>query len=233
MNVRKKQNIYALLKQTYKDASIALHFSNPWELYVAVVLSAQCTDKRVNIVTKKLFSKYPTLHDYVSAAKEEFENDIRSTGFFRNKAKNILQAAKLVQNQFDGNIPNSMEKILTIPGVARKSANVILGNAYNVVEGIAVDTHVLRISQRLRLVDIASIGGKKTVYFKKKGKQYIDYIKDANPVKIEKELMKVLPRSEWFQSTYYIIEHGRSICNARKPKCSECVLFSLCAASRI
>lgn len=226
------QKILAVLEEQYNNAHIALNYSNEWELYVAVVLSAQCTDIRVNIVTEKLFKKYKTLDDYVCADKEEFEKDIKPTGFFRNKAKNILSAAKLVKEKFHGTIPKTMDEILTLPGVARKTANVVLGNAYGVVEGIAVDTHVLRNSQRLRIVDLTKIGGKKKVFVDENEHQ-IDYIKNADPVKIEQELMKVLPKDTWFSYTYYIIDHGRAVCKARNPQCTLCVLKELCPVSRV
>lgn len=225
--------ILQILKDTYPDAHIALNYGNPWELLVAVILSAQCTDKTVNKVTGKLFQKYRNLDDYVNADSAGFENDIRSTGFFRSKAKNILASAKMLKEKFQGKIPDRMELLLTFPGVARKTANVVLGNAYCVVEGIAVDTHVHRISQRLRLIDINKIGGKNKIYFKKNGKEIPDYIKDADPLKIETELMKVVPKHDWFKFTYLVIDHGRAICNAKNPKCDICPLNKYCEASRV
>ena len=148
------RSIIQILKKTYPAAGIVLHYSTTWELLVSVILSAQCTDTMVNKVTEKLFAKYVELDDYVAADINEFEGDIKSTGFYRNKAKNILSSAKIVKEKFGGRVPKTMEEILTLPGVARKTANVVLGNAYGVVEGIAVDTHVHRLSQRLRLVDL-------------------------------------------------------------------------------
>jgi len=183
------------LKKLFPNASIMLKYKNNWELLVAVILSAQCTDKRVNIVTKELFKKYKTLDDYVKANPEEFEQDIKTTGFFRNKAKNILAAAKIVKKQFGGKLPKTMREMLTIPGVARKTANVVLGNAYGIVEGIAVDTHVRRFVIRFDLSD------------------YTD------PVRIEQSLMELLPKKDWFQSTYLFIEYGRHVCPARKHDC--------------
>ncbi len=227
------QEIIARLKKAYPNPRIALTFSNFWELLVAVILSAQCTDKKVNEVTQKLFKKYPKLEDYVSASQSEFESDIKSTGFYRAKTKNILASAKLIKTKFKGVIPKTMAELTALPGVARKTANVVLGNAYGVVEGIAVDTHVLRISQRLRLVNVAKIGGKKKMLFKKAGREVVDYIKDADPVKVETELMKVIPKSEWFNLTYRIIDHGRAVCKAQNPQCSECTLKELCPASRV
>lgn len=225
--------IISILKKTYPKAKIALKYSNNWELLVAVILSAQCTDKKVNEVTSRLFAKYKTLETYVKADISIFEQDIKSTGFYHAKAKNILTTAKFVQGKFKGAVPQTMVEMLTLAGVARKTANVVLGNAYGVVEGIAVDTHVRRISQRLRLVDSANIGGKKKIIFKKNGIETLDYIKDAVPDKIEQELMKNIPVKDWFKLTYMIIDHGRSICKAHNPKCEICPLNKLCPASRI
>ena len=227
------QPILTILAKTYPKAKIALHYKNTWELLVSVILSAQCTDVMVNKVTEKLFAKYQTLKDYVNADIHEFEKDIKSTGFYHNKAKNILAAAQLVSEKFKGVVPKTMSEILTLPGVARKTANVVLGNAYGVVEGIAVDTHVHRLSQRLRLVDLTKIGGKKLMVFARAGSMIIDYTKDADPVKIEKELMGVVPKSQWFQTTYYLIDHGRAVCTARNPNCAGCVLNKLCPVSRL
>jgi len=182
------------LKELFPDAQIVLRFSNTWELLVSVILSAQCTDKMVNVVTEKLFKKYRTLEDYINTDVEEFENDIKSTGFYRNKAKNILASAKIVKEKFGGEVPDTMEAILTLPGVARKTANVVLGNAFGIVEGIAVDTHVKRLSQKLGLTE------------------------HADPNKIEQDLMEILPQKDWFFLTYGLIEYGRHICPARKHK---------------
>lgn len=202
---RKKRTtkIVATLKKLFPHAKIVLNYSNNWELLVAVILSAQCTDKKVNEVTQKLFKKYRTLGDYVKANSKEFEKDIRPTGFFRAKTKNILAAAKMVKNKFGGKIPKTMEEMLKIPGVARKTANVVLGNAYGVVEGIAVDTHVKRLSQKLGLT-------------------YFD-----DPVKIERDLMQLLPQKEWFNFTYRLIDYGRAICPARKHECASHPLTKL------
>jgi endonuclease III len=222
-----------LLKIHYKEAKIALRYSNTWELLVAVVLSAQCTDVMVNKVTSQLFLKYTTLDDYAQADIKEFEKDIKSTGFFHNKAKNILAAAHLVKNSFSSKVPDTMDELLTIPGVARKTANVVLGTAFGKAVGIAVDTHVSRISQRLRLVSLDSIGGKTILYFSNKGIEIVDYKKDANPVKIEAELMNVIPKNEWIFFTYRIIEHGRKVCKAQNPDCAHCFLRDICPSSRI
>ena len=180
------------LKKLFPHARMALKYSNNWELLVAVILSAQCTDKMVNRVTKELFEKYRTLDDYAVAKTKEFEQDIGSTGFYRNKTKNILAAAGMVKNKFKGELPRTMEEMLSIPGVARKTANVVLGNAYGIIEGIAVDTHVRRFAIRYDLSD------------------YTD------PVRIEKDLMEILPKKEWFNFTYHVIEYGRHIAPARK-----------------
>ena len=188
------KKIIKKLRELFPDAKIVLKYSNAWELLVAVILSAQCTDKQVNIVTEKLFQKYKTLDDYVHATQEEFEQDVKSTGFYRNKTKNILASAKIVKGQFAGKVPDTMEDLLTLPGVARKTANVVLGNAYGIVQGIAVDTHVMRLSQKLGLTDY------------------------KDPVKIERDLMELLPQKDWFFFTYGIIEYGRHVCVARKHK---------------
>ncbi|MEK7543699.1 MAG: endonuclease III [Patescibacteria group bacterium] len=229
--------VVSLLKIFYPKAQIVLRYTNFWELLVSVILSAQCTDVMVNKVTERLFKKYPAFGDYLKADTKEFEQDIKSTGFYHNKAKNILAAAKLIQEKFKGEIPRTMDEMLTIPGVARKTANVVLGNAYGIVEGIAVDTHVLRLSQRLRLVDLEKIGGKKKLHFTRPGladtNEFIDYKKDADPVKIETQLMEVLPREDWFNTTYLLIDHGRAVCKAQSPNCSHCVLQKFCPSSRI
>lgn len=205
--MRNSNKILALLKKHYPNAKIVLNYSNNWELLVAVILSAQSTDKQINKITETLFKKYKTVEDYAAADSAEFENDIRSSGFFRNKAKNIIAAAKLIQEKFDGKIPQTMDEMLTIPGVARKTANVVLGNAHRAVEGIAVDTHVIRLSQRL------------------------GFSNQKDPVKIEKDLMKLFPKNEWFGLTYRLIDHGRAICEAKKPKCDTCFLNTICPSA--
>lgn len=180
------------LKQLFGTASMALTYGTTWELLVAVMLSAQCTDKRVNIVTKTLFAKYRTLDDYVHANPVEFAGDIHSTGFFNSKTKHVLGAARRIKEVYGGEVPRTMEEILTLPGVARKTANVVLGNAYGVVEGIAVDTHVKRFAIRFDLTD------------------------HTDPLHIERDLMAVLPREDWLSFTYRVIEYGRQIAPARK-----------------
>ncbi len=207
MENSKAKKIYSILKKIYPKAKIALNYSNNWELTVAVILSAQCTDKRVNIVTEKLFKKYRTIGDYANANLEEFQQDIRSTGFYRNKAKNIIASANIILKKFDGKVPDTMEELLELKGVARKTANVVLGNAYGKVEGIAVDTHVRRLSQRL------------------------GFTKKNDPVKIEQDLMKIFPKDNWYQLTYLLIEHGRAICDAKNPRCDECPLKELCPSA--
>lgn len=209
-NGARVETILKLLKKNYPHAQIILKYGNSWELLVAVILSAQCTDVMVNKVTERLFKKYTTLTDYINADIKEFEQDVKSTGFYHNKAKNILAAAKLIKEKFNGAIPRTMPEMLTIPGVARKTANVVLGNAYGVIEGIAVDTHVLRLSGRLGLVE-----------------------KDAGPVKTEKQLMEVIPKEDWFRITYLLIDHGRAVCRARNPDCAHSFLNKLCPASRV
>ena len=192
------------LKKTYPNARIALDHSCPMELLVATILSAQCTDKRVNIVTKDLFRKYKSVSDYANANIHALEQDIRSTGFYRNKAKNIINAAKMILGTYNGKVPRTMEEILELPGVARKTANIVLGNAYGVVVGIAVDTHVRRVSQRLGLTE------------------------NEDPVKIEQDLMKLVPEKDWFVFSYLFQSLGRDACVARNPRCPRCVLNDLC-----
>ncbi|MEK7612455.1 MAG: endonuclease III [Patescibacteria group bacterium] len=188
---KKALTINRELKRLHPDAVIALQFKNHWELLVSVILSAQCTDKKVNEVTAKLFKKYKTLQSYVTANPKEFEQDIYQTGFYRAKTRNILRAAKMIKEKFGGKIPNTMREILELPGVARKTANVVLGNAHNVVEGIAVDTHVKRLTRLFGLT------------------------RHHDPVKIEQDLMALLPQKEWFGFTYRIIDYGRAHCTAR------------------
>lgn len=200
--------ILSLLKKHYPHAHIALTYSTHWELLTAVMLSAQCTDVMVNKVTERLFKKYKSITDYANADREELEQDIKSTGFYRNKAKNLKAAAHLILKKWNGDIPETMEEMLEIPGVARKTAHVVLGNAYGVVAGIAVDTHVGRLSRRL------------------------GFTQHTDPEKIEKDLMRLFDKKEWFGLTYKLIDHGRSICDAKKPKCDMCFLNKLCPYAR-
>lgn len=179
------------LKKLFPKSKTALHYGNPWELMVAVVLSAQATDKKVNEVTARLFRKYKTLGDYVKAKPTAFANDIKQIGLFRGKAKNILATAKIIKERYNGKIPRTMAELVELPGVGRKTANVILGNAYGIVEGIAVDTHVRRLSKLFGLS------------------------KHDDPNKIEKDLMQLLPKKEWFLFTYRMIDYGRKYCSAR------------------
>ena len=185
------------LKRLFPDVKIALRYKTNWQLFVAVILSAQCTDKKVNEVTKKLFKKYKKFDDYVNADIKEFEKDIKQTGFYHNKAKNILSSAKIIKEKFGGKVPNKMSDILKLPGVGRKTANAVLGSAYGVVEGIAVDTHVKRLAIKFDLTD------------------------NTDPDKIEKDLMQILPKKEWLHFTHRLIEYGRNICPARKHDCSD------------
>ncbi len=201
------QVILKTLDEMYPDATCALIHRNPWELLVATILSAQCTDKRVNEVTPGLFKKYPTPRDFAAVRPEALANDIRSTGFFNNKAKSIVGAAKKVVNEFGGKVPRTLEELITVPGAARKTANVVLGTAYGIASGIVVDTHVQRISRRL------------------------DLTKQTDPVKIEQDLVKVIPQERWILFSHQIIHHGRALCVARKPKCPECKLNPVCYAS--
>jgi endonuclease-3 len=200
------KKILATLDKMYPAASCALHHSNAWELLVATILSAQCTDKRVNEVTPGLFKKYPTIQDFAAASPEEVAQDIRSTGFFNNKAKSVTGAARKILNDFGGEIPRNIEDLLTVPGAARKTANVVLGTGFGIASGVVVDTHVQRISQRL------------------------DLTKETEPVKIEKDLMKTIPKEKWILFSHQIILHGRALCVARKPNCAECALDPLCYA---
>jgi endonuclease-3 len=194
------------LDQMYPGATCALTHRDPWELLVATILSAQCTDKRVNLVTPGLFAKYPTPADFAAVRPEALAQDIRSTGFFNNKAKSIVGAARRVVSAFGGQVPKTMEELLTIPGAARKTANVVLGTAYGIAAGVVVDTHVSRIAQRL------------------------DLTKNADPVKMERDLMKIIPQDHWISFAHQIILHGRAVCVARNPKCAECGLNDLCYA---
>lgn len=197
-------HVVRLLKEAYPKAKIALHFSTPLELLVATILSAQCTDERVNQVTASLFQKYRTVRDYAEADLEELAEDIRPTGFFQQKARYIKEAARLILEKFGGEVPRTMEELLELPGVARKTANIVLANAYGKVEGIPVDTHVRRLAQRL------------------------GFTKEKDPQKIEQDLMALLPREDWAVVPYVLQAHGRKVCKARKPLCDQCVVAHLC-----
>jgi len=195
------------LKKAYPDAHCALDHSNAFELLIATILSAQCTDARVNIVTADLFRKYRGPEDYLKVAQKELETDIHSTGFFRNKAKNIQAACKRIIEVYDGSVPQTMDEILTLGGVARKTANVVLGNAFGIASGVVVDTHVSRLSQRLGLTT------------------------NTTPEKIERDLAELVPKRNWVLFPHLMIWHGRQICVARKPKCGECVLNDICPSA--
>ncbi len=201
--------IYKRLVEHYPSAHCALDFSSPFQLLVATILSAQCTDKRVNMVTPALFKKYKTPKAMAEANPEELEEMIKSTGFFRNKAKSLLGMAAAVAEQHGGQVPNEMDALVKLPGVGRKTANVVLGNAFDKNEGVVVDTHVGRVSGRLGLT------------------------KNTDPVKVEQDLMKLFPREEWTLLSHLLIEHGRQICDARRPKCEICFLNDLCPSSRV
>lgn len=236
--IKDRQNraleVIQLLQNQYPYSKIVLNYSNPVELLIAVILSAQCTDVMVNKVTARLFKKYRTLEDYCGADSVEFEKDITSTGFYHAKAKNILTTVRIIKETFHGQVPRTMDELLTLPGVARKTANVVLGNAFNVVVGIAVDTHVVRLSQRLRLVDLEKIGGKKVLTFvSPERSRRIDFKKDADPVEIEQQLMETIPKEDWFTATYLLIDHGRAVCKAQRPDCEACVLNTICPSSRV
>jgi endonuclease-3 len=199
--------VVELLEKEHPDAKIALHYTNPLELLVATILSAQCTDERVKMVTKKLFKKYPKAEDYANADLKALEQDIRSTGFYRNKAKNIKKCCQLLVEKYHSQVPRTMEELLELPGVARKTANIVLTNAYGIIEGVAVDTHVRRLAQRLGLTE------------------------NDDPAKIEADLMNIVPRDKWMRITDLLIFHGRRICVARKPKCNACVLNKICPSA--
>ena len=203
---RRLSLILRRLNRDYPDVECALIHKSAWELLVSTILSAQCTDKRVNEVTPGLFRKYPTIQDMAAVRREVLEKDIQSTGFFRNKAKSLTGAARRVIEEYGGEVPQTMEELLTLPGVARKTANVVLGTWFRKASGVVVDTHVQRISRRL------------------------DLTKEDDPKKIEKDLMAVLPKKRWILYSHQIIHHGRGVCVARKPRCSECGLEHLCYA---
>jgi endonuclease III len=197
------------LKKAYPDAKTTLNYTNAFELLVATILSAQCTDERVNQVTKTLFKKYTKPEDYLKVPEEELQNDIRTTGFFRNKTKSIRGSSKKLIEDFGGQVPGTMEELLTLPGVARKTANVVLGNVFKIADGVVVDTHVSRLSQRLGLT------------------------KNTTAEKIEQDLMKLVPKNEWIRFSHMLILHGRYVCKAIRPECENCVLNDLCPSSTV
>lgn len=198
--------ILAGLDTLYPNVTCELNHETPWQLLVATILSAQCTDKRVNMVTPVLFERFPTVEDLANANQQEVAEIIKSTGFFNNKSKNIIGAARKILNDFHGEIPRTIEQLLTVPGAARKTANVVLGTCFNIASGVVVDTHVARISNRLALTS------------------------EADPVKIEKDLMRILPQDRWVLFSHQVIHHGRRLCVARNPKCAQCLLEPNCNA---
>jgi endonuclease-3 len=201
--------IVARLTEAYPEATVALRASNPLEMLVATILSAQCTDERVNKVTETLFEKYRTPQDYLDASVEELSAEIRSTGFYNQKTKSIRGACQRIVDAYGGQVPGTMDELLTLPGVARKTANIVLGNSFNTVVGIAVDTHVRRVSKRLGLTA------------------------NDDPDKIEQDLMAVIPQDQWFPFTYRLIDHGRAVCVARTPRCEVCPVSDLCPSSLV
>jgi len=201
---RRVSAILAKLDEGYPQATCALLHENPFQLLIATILSAQCTDVRVNIVTPILFKKYPSPEAFAYATPSDLENEIRTTGFFRNKTKSILGTSKKIVEVFSGQVPNNMEQLLTLPGVARKTANVVLGTGFGIASGVVVDTHVQRLAGRL------------------------DLSKNTDPQKIEQDLMKAIPQEKWIAFSHQLIWHGRKVCQARKPRCAECILEPLC-----
>jgi endonuclease-3 len=205
---KRARRIVSLLKKNYPDARCSLNHASPLELLVATILSAQCTDERVNVVTAELFRKYRRPEDYAAVAQEELEQDIRPTGFFRNKAKAIQGACRLIAERHGGRVPETMEELLGLPGVARKTANVVLGNAFGIASGVVVDTHVSRLSQRLALSG------------------------ETQPEKIERDLRELVPPKDWIDFSHLLIAHGRAVCKARTPLCAECFLLELCPTGK-
>lgn len=201
---KKALEILKILKRLYPDATCSLNYKTPLQLLVATILSAQCTDERVNKVTPDLFARFPDAQSFAKAAPEEIETLIRSTGFYRNKTRHIQGSCQKIIREFDGKVPQTMKQLLTLPGVARKTANVVLAHGFGIIEGVTVDTHVKRISHRLGLT------------------------KQTNPNKIEEDLMKLLPQQDWENYSIRIIYHGRAVCQARKPQCDACDLARLC-----
>ncbi len=204
---RRINRILSILSKAYPNAKVALHFSNPLEMLVSTILSAQCTDERVNLVTKDLFKKYKTPENYAKSEINELEAMIRSTGFYRSKTKNIRNACQIIVEKFDSKVPRTMNELTSLPGIGRKTANIILSNSYGVIEGIAVDTHVVRVSKKLGLTNA------------------------KEPDKIEQDLMKLIKKELWVSFAYQMIEHGRQICNARNPLCNQCLLKRLCPSA--
>jgi len=198
------ERVFDLLVKNYPNSKCALTFKNPVQMMVSTILSAQCTDKRVNMVTKELYKKYKTVKDFADADIEVLEQAIKSTGFYKNKAKNIQNACRKIISDYNGKVPDNMEELLTLPGIARKTANIILYNSFGTISGVAVDTHVKRLSNRIGLT------------------------KNHDPNKIEKDLMQLFPKKEWGHISNLLIDHGRAVCDAKKPKCGQCFLNKIC-----
>lgn len=217
MKVKKNTNLLTksdikklldILDEEYKEAKCGLDYTGPLDLTVALILAAQCTDKRVNMIRPIVFTKYPTVYELANANVSELEDIIHSCGFYKNKAKNIIKMANNVVYKYDGNVPNTMEELTSLPGIGRKSANIILQECFNITEGIAVDTHVTRITQKLGLTE------------------------NSDPVNIEKDLMKVLPKKYWNKINHMLVNHGRAVCDAKKPKCDICPVNHICVSYR-
>ncbi|MFC1508087.1 endonuclease III [Candidatus Omnitrophota bacterium] len=201
-------DIISLLRKSYPRSHTALRYTTPFQILIATILSAQCTDKRVNKITPSLFKKYRTVYDFARARRTSLEQEIRSTGFYRNKAKNIISASKRIVKDFNGKVPDTMKELISLSGVARKTANIVLSSGFKKTEGIAVDTHVKRLSARLGLS------------------------REKNPDKIERNLLNIVPRKDWLDFNYMMVDHGRGVCNARKPLCVKCPLNRLCPSNR-
>lgn len=200
--------IIKILQKEYPRSRTALYFKTPFQILVATILSAQCTDTRVNKITPSLFSRYRSIHDFATVPQFTLEKDIRSAGFFRNKARNIIAASKMIEDKFGGKVPDNMSDLISLPGVARKTANIVLSSGFKKAEGIAVDTHVRRLSQRLGLSA------------------------EDDPEKIERDLLDIVPKAHWIDLNYMLVNHGRKICVARMPKCPECVIKHLCPSAK-
>ena len=208
MTRKRVKDIIRILKDTYPDSHTPLKHKNPFQLLVATILSAQCTDKRVNKITPVLFKKYKTISAFARVKQSKLEKDIHSTGFYRNKAKNIIATSGKIIKEFKGKVPGEMAKLITLPGVARKTANIVLSSSFKKAEGIAVDTHVKRLSERIGLS------------------------KEKNAQKIERDLMNMVPREEWLYFNYLLVEHGRKTCMARRPLCNNCAIKKLCSSAK-
>lgn len=203
------KKVIGIMRKTYPRSRSALRYKTPVQLLISTILSAQCTDVKVNEITPSLYRKYRTASDFARARRNVLEKEIRPTGFYRNKAKNIIGACKMIVKEHDGKVPESMEKLIMLPGVARKTANIVLSSAFKKAEGIAVDTHVRRLSGRL------------------------GFSKNKDPDKIEQDLMKIVPKKDWIEFNYMFVNHGRKICQARKPLCQECVVNKLCPSAKV